>query len=47
MVRNGFGFRGKSKTDTTTWAPVGRKSKEMNRRQGTREAQCRGSRAEQ
>ncbi|GMN23557.1 hypothetical protein TIFTF001_045800 [Ficus carica] len=36
MVRNGFEFRGKSKTDTTTWAPVERKTKEMNSRGGTR-----------
>ncbi|GMN54424.1 hypothetical protein TIFTF001_023558 [Ficus carica] len=47
MVRNGFEFRGKSKTDTTTWAPVEKKTKEMNSRGGTRKSEFRDSRDEQ
>ncbi|GMN25769.1 hypothetical protein TIFTF001_043929 [Ficus carica] len=47
IVINGFGFRGKSKTDTTTWAPVERKTKEMNSRGGTRKSEFRDSRDEQ
>ncbi|GMN54761.1 hypothetical protein TIFTF001_023877 [Ficus carica] len=46
MVRNGFEFRGKCKTDTTTWKPVDGKTKEMNSRGGTRKNEFRGSRDE-
>ncbi|GMN28699.1 hypothetical protein TIFTF001_046260 [Ficus carica] len=34
-----FGVRGNSKIDSSTWAPVGRKTREKYRSRGTREQQ--------
>ncbi|GMN52846.1 hypothetical protein TIFTF001_021995 [Ficus carica] len=42
MVRKGLGVRGNRETDSSTWAPVGRNTRGMNRSRGTREHQsCR------
>ncbi|GMN26510.1 hypothetical protein TIFTF001_044009 [Ficus carica] len=37
MVRKGSGVRGNSKTDSSTWGLVERKSRGMNRNRGMRE----------